>query len=346
MSNIIDDSSIYELMMNKDYAIRVGMVREHVYIPSTGETQYIVEVKKKNVIFPMSCIRSVKFGGLYNYEEFNQRGFKVGTNQSTIGDFRICPGDMVIVAAANGEAREGIILGSIKHPGRQEILPADGSISYISEFNGLQKIINSLGEYRVTFKGTPTNIDKLLNTPDGSEYPLPEHNDAISYSYYQFDKTGSYIVSDNASEDPQSISIDKPNGKIIITSGKTSLVIDKKSESYEITNKKVTFNTQDEFNINTKKTSIKSTDLFELQARDIKTKGKMAQEGDVSIKGNTDQVGNMTVTGDLTSTGKTSLAGGAHALVYDIILCQGAGNFGAPVFSNLTVLKTSQTKAT
>lgn len=346
MDNIVDDSSLYQHLMDEDYAIRVGMVREHIYIPSTGETQYIVEVKLKNVIFPMACVRSVKFGGLYNYEEFNHRGFNVGTNQSTIGDFRICPGDMVIVAAANGNAREGIILGSIKHPGRQEILPADDSISYVSEFNGLQKIINSLGEYRVTFKGTPTNIDKLSNTPDGSEYPLPTHDDAISYSYYQFDKTGSYVVSDNTDEDPQSIMLDKPNGKIVITSGKTSLVIDKKNESYEITNKKVTFNTQDEFNINTKKTTIKSTELFQLEARDIKTKGKMAQEGDVSIKGNVNQTGNMTVTGDFTSTGKTSLAGGAHPLVYDVILCQGTGNFGAPVFSSITLLKTSQTKAT
>lgn len=334
-------------MLNKDFSIRIGIVREHVYLTTTEQTRYIVEVWKNNKAYPMTCIRTSRFGGLYNYEEYNLRGFKPGETNSSLGNFTVVPGDMVIVAAANGDAREGMILGCINHFGRDEILPATGDIAFINEFNGIQTMINKSGEYRRTFKGQPTNLAKLNEAPNGKPYPLPEYNNNVGFSYYEFDKTGSYKITDNATDKaPQYIKIDKPNGKIEIVSGKTSLIIDKGAQTYTIQNKTTTFNSTDSWNLNTKATNISSTDVINAKAKDIKTEGKWAQKGDMAITGKVEVTGDVKVSGSIKNEGEVSLAGGQFPLIYDIILTMGIGNLGAPVISFNTYLKTTKTKAT
>lgn len=345
---IVDDSSVHRGMSGmiaEDYSIRVGMVREHVYLNKTGQTRYIVEVWKNNRLYPMTCIRTTRFGGLYNYEEYTHKGFTPGNDNASLGNFNLVPGDMVIVAAADGESREGIILGSLNHYGRDEVLPSTGDQAYVSEFNGLQTMINKRGEYRVTFKGAPTNLDKLSKAPNGEQYPLPEYNTDVGFSYYQFDKNGSYLVTDNSKENPQYIKVDKPNGKISIVSGKTELVIDKKEESYSITNKSTNFKSADSFDVSTKSTTIDSSDVVNVTSKAINTEGELTQTGDVAIEGNSAQNGNAEVNGNFTSTGTTSLGGGANPLVYDVLLIQGTGNLGAPVISQAILLKTVNTTA-
>ena len=346
---IIPDSSSLggnSYSVGRDYSVKVGVVREPVFIPGSNETRYIVELWDRGRLRPVTCTRLTRFGGLYNYEEVSHRGFDPGKDNVSYGNFSVCSGDNVLVACVNGESAEGIILGGIKHFGRSETLPGDGSIAYASEFNGVEKIINKLGEYRVTFKGLPTNIDELKKAPDGKSYPNPIYDTAVGYSFYQFDKSGSYFVTDNAKDGQQYIQIDKSNGKLIIGSGKTTLTIDKKEQSYTIVNKKVTFNTSDEFNLNTKKTTIKSTNLTEIESKDIKITGKLKQTGNVEVAGNIKQTGNTEVAGTFKTSGKTDLAGGSYPLVYDIQLIIGTGNLGAPVISNAILLKTTMTKAT
>jgi hypothetical protein len=347
---IIDDSSLHsnpKSLIGKDFSIRIGVVREHVYLETTQQTRYIVEVWRNGKSFPMTCIRAARFGGLYNYEEFNYRGFNAGDSDSGKGNFTVVPGDMVVVAAVAGDNKEGIILSCISHGGRDEILPATDNVAFINEFNGVQTMINYQGEYRRTFKGQPTNLSKLSEPPNGTAYPLPEYDNDVGFSYYEFDKTGSYLVSDNANDDlPQSIKIDKASGKIQITSGKTSLVIDKAAESYSITNKSVTFDTTDVFNLNTKATNIMSTDVINAKAKTINTEGKWNQKGNVEITGNTKQTGNIELSGDFKNMGMALLGGGEHPLIYDIVLTIGIGNLGAPVLSFNTYLKTVKTKAT
>ena len=366
MDYTIRDSSVWEdnestsLLYEKDCAVRLGVIREEIYISDYAETRYVVEVWDSGNTVPVTCVRTSRFGGVYNYEEYTLRDFQVGESTASSAH-AVQPGDHVIVAYANGDSREGFILGFLNHSGRSEAInhpnnetPNEStefanreghSVVYASEFNGLEQAINKAGEYRVTFKGLQTNIDKLSEPPTGEAIVAPEYDAAVGSSYFEFDKTGSYNLTDNAEEDLQSIFIDKPNGKIVITSGKTILTIDKAEESYSITNKKTTFDSTDEFNVNTKKTVIKSSELIEVEAADIKTKGKWAQEGNMAVKGNTEQTGNIDVTGNFSTTGATNLAGGGNALVYDIILTIGTGNLGAPVISSHTFLKTVQTKA-
>jgi phage gp45-like len=370
MSYSVKDSSIwrdrdsYKLLNNKDCAVRVGVIREEVYIESLAQTKYIVEVWHNGNIAIVSCVRTCRFGGIYNYEEFSNRGFFAG--QDTSSSMRsLLAGEHVLVAYLNGDSREGVIIASINHSGREEsikskigaarknnveFLNRDADFAptkYASEFNGVETLINSRGEYRVTFKGQPTNLAKLNEATKGDRIEVPKYDEEIGSSYCEFDKTGSYFITDNSKDGAvQSIKIDKPNGKIIIVSGNTSLTIDKKEESYTIVNKKVTFNTADEWNLNTKKTTIKSTNLIQAEAKDIKTKGKWDQTGDISIKGNIKQAGNTEITGDLKNSGQALLAGGSYPLIYDIILTIGVGNLGAPVISTNVLLKTTMTKAT
>jgi hypothetical protein len=346
---IIKDSSFHKStnsFIGKSYSIRIGMVKEHVYFTTEERTRYIVEVWKDNKSYPMTCIRTSRFGGLYNYEECNLRGFTAGNSSSGVGNFAVVPGDMVIVAAADGNSKEGVILGCINHFGRDEILPATGEVAFINEFNGIQTIINKFGEYRRTFKGQPTNLAELNKVPDGTPYSLPEYDNDVGFSYYEFDKTGSYTINDNTSSNPQYIKVDKPNGKIHIVSGKTSLDIDKTTQSYAITNKATTFNTSDAWNLNTKITTIASSDSINAKSGKINTEGKWTQKGDIEVTGNTKQTGNIQVTGDFKNTGMASLGGGDFPLIYDIVLTMGTGNLGAPVISFNTYLKTTNTKAT
>lgn len=345
---IVKDSSVWKdahSQMREDYSIRIGMVREHIFLEDSQDTRYIVEVWKNNRLFPMTCARTSRFGGVFNFEEYTHRGFDPGEDNVSLGNFTVVPGDMVIVVAAKGNAREGFILGSINHFARDQIIPGDGQQGYISEFNGIQTAINQFGEQRVMFKGIPTNIAELEKPPSGEPIPPAEYDLNVGGTYYLLDKTGSYTLTDNSAEDPQTIFMDKPNGQIVITSGKTVLTIDKAAESYNITNKSTTFDSADDWNLNTKATNITSTDV-NVEASNITTKGEWVMEGNMDIKGNITQTGNNDITGNFSTTGQTSLGGGANPLVYDIVLTIGTGNLGAPVISNHVFLKTVNTKAT
>jgi hypothetical protein len=368
MDYIIKDSSIWQdrssnkLVYSKDCAIRVGVIRNETYHTQINQTRYEVEVWDNGRTIPVSCIRTSRFGGIYNYEEYTHRGFIPGTSEaSTV--IALQPGDHVIIAYLNGDSREGVILADINHNGRKETINSTSqktpnkvsefvnrsgptTVRYISEFNGVETAINANGEHRVTFKGQPTNLAKLNEAPTGTDIASPIYDTKIGSSYYEFDKSGSWYLNDNAQDGLQSIKVDKPNGKIEIISGKTSLIINKKDETYTFTQKKVTYNTADEWTLNTKKTNILSSVEISAKAAKINTEGEWAQKGNITIAGNTKQKGNNDITGNLSSTGITSLAGGQFPLIYDIVLTIGIGNGGAPVISSHVFLKTTKTKAT
>jgi hypothetical protein len=347
---IIRDSSVWEnsSAMAADYktdcSLKIGVVRDVVEIQGP-DIAYIVEVWVGGKYSPIQCTRGTRFGGIYNYEEFTYRGFEPDGSQASDGLFDYKKGDTVLVAYLYGDSREGIIINCINHPGRPKLFDIDDGIVYQSEFNGVNKSITEDGEYKVTFKGIQCNLKEIETPVTGEPIPAPEYDLEVGSSFYSFDVTGSYIVTDNATENPQSIIVDKPNGQIVITSGATSLVIDKAKESYTITNKETTFNSADKFSINTKETIIKSKNLIDFDAKDIKSKGKWAQTGNMEIKGGIKQTGNTDISGNLSTTGNTSLAGGANTLVYDIGVIKGRGNKGAPVFSTAVLKKTSLTKA-
>jgi hypothetical protein len=333
------DLESFALDNPQDPILKIGTVQSVVEFK--GDLLYNVEVWLGGKWTAVQCTRTSRFGGIYNYEEYTHRGF---IELGQYGRFDFKAGDHVLIAYVGGSSLTGAIVGCLNHPGRPRKFDKDSDIAYESEFNGLNKSIGRDGDYTVTYKGLQTNIDKLKEkAEDGKEIPAPEYDESIGGSFYRFGVDGSFEVSDN---DNQSIFIDKPFGQIVVTSGGTSLTINKDAESYEIVNKSTTITAADSFSLDTKATTINSTDVVDITSTAINTTGELTQTGDVTIEGKTDQTGNVSITGNFENTGTAKLGGGAHPLIYNILLTIGVGNLGAPVVSNNIVLKTVKTKAT
>lgn len=251
MDDIVKDSSIWHgvnafaAITNRDYAIRVGMVRDITNLNTAGTIRYTVEVFNNNSQIPISCDVLNDFGGVWNYEEYIHRTYTHGTNSAALGPYQWRPGDMVLVAALNGDYREGIILGGLQHPGRTPALTLNDGIAYKSAFNGIVKHIDDNGAYTVTFNGKPTNIAALSKAPTGAELPDPQYNASIAGSYYSFSADGSFTVNDTAQSNPQLIKIDKPGGTITLQSGQVLAVLDKNAQSLAVTSKSATITASD-----------------------------------------------------------------------------------------------------
>lgn len=346
---IINDSSIwrskesYKSAMSKDLQIKIGQIR--AVLPAEGKDDtslaYRVDVLDAGVFTQVICVPMVKFGGIYNFEETTYRPYTPDNKAPTGGRFSLKAGDMVVVGFLGGDSKEGVILGSLRHPGRAETLVHEkDNIAYISVFNGIETKINNDGEFTQTFKGQPKNLAKLKSPPNGQPIAKPEYDEKIGTSFYKWDKTGSFTLSDNAQEKPITLKIDKPAGIFTLAVGETNIKIEKASDTITIKNKVTTWNTETSFSMTTKATKIDSSDSVSVTSNKIDTKGKWSQTGDMKITGKVE------ISGDLKNQGQALLAGGANPLIYDIILIMGTGNLGAPVISQPTVLKTVKTKAT
>ena len=244
MAGIIKDSSVwqndysFDAATKKDMSIRVGMVREELFEQGTQQTKYVVEVFDKTNQIPVLCTRLDRFGGAFNFEEYVHRVNKTQSkNLSSGSKYSVRAGDVVLIAFANGDSREGFILGGVKHPARKEKNGTGSGIAYNSEFNGVQTSINKDGEYKITFRGVPTNISALEKPSGGNDIPTPTYNDSVGTSFFEFDKTGSWKLTDSAKAKPQSIKIDKPGGKIEIKSGEVTITMDKNAQLISVVTK-------------------------------------------------------------------------------------------------------------
>lgn len=233
---IVKDSSIWQnpqdfSAVNKsDTSLRIGVVKKATNDEKTGELRYLVEIQNHNDKIELNCKMLRRFGGVYNYEDFILRGYKINDQPDAVSAFEAKAGDAVLVGQLNGEGREGIILGGINHAARRSVIKSTEGPQYKSEFNGVETSINKDGEYIVTFKGQPTNIAQLNNAPS-AKIPAATYSASVGTSFFKFDKTGSYEVNDNATSDKQFLKIDKPGGTIQLVAGKISLKFTKASEA-------------------------------------------------------------------------------------------------------------------
>lgn len=258
---IIEDSSVwrdsysFDAVNKKDAYIRIGIVKSIVRDASTKRLKFLVEVNNIGRKLEISCDLLLKYGGAYNYEEVVLRGYKIEDKPDSVNSYSAKPGDMVIVACLNGEFREGLILGSILHPSRAPILDHTKGPQYLSEFNGIETRINEKGEYKVTFKGPQTNLSKLSEKPT-KDIEKPQYDTAVGGSFLLFDNTGSFLLTDSAKENPQSISVDKKNGSITLTSGKIVVKLTKKDEQIAVKSKILKIDSETSISQNTKDFSV------------------------------------------------------------------------------------------
>lgn len=222
-SSIWGTSDAFSAYDRRDTGMYVGIVREEKQVKDES-TRYVVEIMKEGRQVAISCILLTRWGGAHNFEEFRVRPWqKLAPGgllpPTTAGTYSFRSGDTVLVAFINGQSREGVIIGGLRHPARvADKIPKD-YMGYLSSFNGLETQIRNDGSYKVTFQGLPLN-DKLLDVP-GVTVQAPKYNPLITGSYFGFSKNGSFVASDGS----QYIKIDKNkiSGAIIIVSGKNRI---------------------------------------------------------------------------------------------------------------------------
>lgn len=256
------------------------MVRE-VNEVSDGSLRYLVEVYYDGVQMPVSCQLITRMGGVYNYEDYRIRPWSTKTGsgklpESTASTYDLRSGDMVIVGFIGGKAREGVIFGGLRHEARTSELSAD-NIEYISEFNGLEKKIDSEGAYTVTFKGAPINTVKL-DIP-GIPIEPPQYDPIKSGSYYGFDNTGGFTI-DNNNGVSLSITKDESGGVMTITSGNSTLVMDASNPAQGLTTL-----TTDELALEaTANITINATQSLKAETLQMSLKGTQVAIGNDSIE--------------------------------------------------------------
>lgn len=264
-SSIWQNAASYEAIHKKDSMLRIGIVKRAYYDSAISDTKYIVEVQDRNDSIEVNAKYLRSFGGVFNYEDQIYRGYKTNDIAEPVKTFEARAGDTVLVGFLHGEAREAIIIGSLMHPARESTLDHKKGPQLKSEFNGIETHINELGEYRLTFKALPTNINKLEDI-SRSKIPKPQYDTKIGSSYLLLDKTGSIEVNDNSKEGLQNIKIDKPNGTILINSGKVNITISKKTEKINVKSKLLEIVSDDKIKQTTKEYQLDSTKSVKIKS--------------------------------------------------------------------------------
>ncbi|RLA60477.1 MAG: hypothetical protein DRQ89_12815 [Epsilonproteobacteria bacterium] len=273
--DIIKDSSVwrdnysFQEHGQLDTTIRIGIVRAVNFNKIDQEAKYIVEVQSESDRFVVSCKLMTRLGGVYNSEEYTLQTYKFDKTNDRIGKFDTKAGDMVLVTFLNGDPREGVILGGISHTARKaKFDPADGPQHFVST-NGIEQEINKEGEYILTFRGQPTNAKVLTDKPNDKPIPEAEYDDEVGTTFMKFDLDGGWTVSDNATENPQSIHVDKVSGTITITSGAVVLSIAKEGEAVSLTSKTLNINATDSVDIKTKEWSVEASETAKMKSPKI-----------------------------------------------------------------------------
>ena len=295
-SSLLMDDDIMAGYSGGDYGVRIGIVRE--IAPSAGDKDkggiiYLVDVFYQGREISMGCTLMTRFGGPHNFEEYTPRNWLKFPphllHPSSADRHEYRAGDRVIIVALDGDFRNGVILGSLRHPSRSRLTP-DGEIAYLSRFNGLDTEIRQDGTYKVTWRGLPAN-DKLLDlAPVGVEVPAPKFNPLIAGSFYGFDNTGSYTVSDGKKQMIKIVK-DSLGGTMAIVSGDTR--IDLATDATTITSAAL--------NINSDSVKIRGGDEVFIDGGEISLNGKISigfgpiELLDTLIK-LVDELGNVTVT--------------------------------------------------
>lgn len=246
--------------------VHVGLVREENYDSDAGVFFYKVEVQSRGLRYFLMCRQMSRFGDIYNYEEWSPRTQNIKNIAPLPANWSTRVGEVVIVAHLNGAPADGIILGSLRHPGRKPKI-SSGSMAYYSEFNGLETNINDKGAYKLTFKGTPVNTP-LLNAISGQKIPQPQYNSTISGSYFTLSDDGSIELND-AHSVAQSIKVDKPGGKITITSGQVSINLDKSGGKIQVECAENITSAKKSWSVSTLEASVAATKAIKIKGNQI-----------------------------------------------------------------------------
>lgn len=275
---IIRDSSIYgsytENLTPIGADVRIGIVRAAKYEAEFDTIVYTVEVQHLGVRYVLNCRTMVKFGDVYNYEEWGLRTWDYKTKDPLPRSYANRVGEIVAVMHINGSPNDGLIVGALRHPAHKSKIKS--GIAYASEFNGLETTISDAGAYKIKFQGTPTTVSNLKSISGDKKLPEPKYDEKIAGSYFAFDAKGSYEVSDGA-EKPQSIKIDKEAKTLTIKSGEITLTLKKDDKSVSLKSSMLTIETD-------KSATIKSPEFSVEASKSVKIKGAKVAIGSSGVE--------------------------------------------------------------
>lgn len=241
-SSLFEEESSIKKQNEKRFGVIPGIVKEVRYTNKSPYTLYLVEIFENvgNVTY-MWCEPTFRFGSPTNYEQYiHSASGSDNSHKATMKLEEYKCGARVLVAGYGGSTSNGYILGALCHNKMPAQLTREDGVVYASEFNGVETIINSVGEYTLTFKGTPTNIDKI-NLPPTRLEPIPDatYNKTIAGSKFKFYYDGSIELDDNNN---QKVFIDKTKGTITIHSGNNFIIFNKEQKSISTSAKDVIIN--------------------------------------------------------------------------------------------------------
>lgn len=149
------------------------------------------------------CMRIDGFGGL---SDFMEAKLRPASDKKVIKDGEIINSDgaIVMLLCINGIEDRGVIIGSLKHPGRKTRLDKEAGQHLEGEYNGLNWKIDKDGAFTVTFRSATDSKGKANDEKAGG-------------TNFRMEKDGSVEVSDNNKE---KIRIDKTNKTISINAEK------------------------------------------------------------------------------------------------------------------------------
>ena len=206
-----------------DNSIHTGVVHEELPAGNTGESLYVVMVTINGHDVPITCKRMTRWGGIHNYEEYSLRGYNDVLGTGTNTNYSARPGDTVIVAFLDGVAKQGIILGGIRHAAREQAVE-DGGPAYKSRFNGIEKEISTTGALKYTYQGVVPS-PQLEFPPTGAPILEALDNPLTGGSSFGFNEDGNFNIDDG---NDQTVVVTRDSvvgGSIEIVSGSTQIMI-------------------------------------------------------------------------------------------------------------------------
>lgn len=129
-------------------------------------------------------------------------------------------GTMVVVAFLSGQATAPVIIGTLPHFSKRaaETRPTDKNVAFLQgEFQGLNFQIKDDGSFNMTFNG-PRTDEGELKTENGP-------------TAIDIDAEGNLKVSNN---NEQSIEISRTSNKVTVTSGPTTVILDKENDKIQV----------------------------------------------------------------------------------------------------------------
>jgi len=282
-STLYKDEESYTLYDSKDNGIYVGIVRKSIEVEDVG-TKYLVEYFSNGSQVPISCVPMTRFNSPYNFEEIRYKPWLRGPATSellpkgAVSTYDMRDGDVVIVASINGDGREGVILGTIKHPSR-ETMTEEETLAYYSVYNGLETKIDPEGAYTVTFQGAPLN-DAAPIPPGLREVEEVKYNTVIAGSFFGFDNTGSFTadVSNELGTNMIKLTRDPAGGSIMIESGKNIISIAGTPALGELSV------TTDAYKVEVLESEMKATTTMKFEALQMSIKGTQVAIGNDTIE--------------------------------------------------------------